>query len=69
MTRRFAIAAALALPLLVLVMADMAGAHLFAPRSRVMVELALATPVCTWAAWHRGYERHARWRPHAGRIA
>ncbi|MBK7076982.1 MAG: copper-translocating P-type ATPase [Myxococcales bacterium] len=51
MTRRFAIAAALALPLLVLVMADMAGAHLFAPRSRVMVELALATPVCTWAAW------------------
>ena len=51
MTRRFWVAAALSLPLVVLVMADMFGAMLLAPRSRVIVELALATPVCTWAAW------------------
>ncbi len=51
MTRRLAIAAALAVPLLVLVMADMLGGRWLTPRSRVVVELALATPVCTWAAW------------------
>jgi Cu+-exporting ATPase len=51
MTRRFWISAALAVPLFVLVMADMLGAPLLAMRTRVVVELALATPVCTWAAW------------------
>ncbi len=51
MTRRFWLAAALSLPLFVLVMANMLGAPLLSMRVRVYVELALATPVCTWAAW------------------
>jgi P-type Cu+ transporter len=51
MTRRFWVAAALSVPLVVLVMADMLGAPLLSMRARVAVELALATPVCTWAAW------------------
>ena len=51
MTRRFWVAVALSLPLLVLVMADMVGGSLLPARTRVFVELALATPVCTWAAW------------------
>lgn len=55
MTRRFWIATALALPLLMLAMGDAAfGVRLadtIAPETRVWVELLLATPVCTWAAW------------------
>ncbi|KAB2911315.1 MAG: cadmium-translocating P-type ATPase [Kofleriaceae bacterium] len=51
MTRRFWAAAVLSLPLVVLVMADMLGAPLLSMRVRPFVELALATPVCTWAAW------------------
>jgi P-type Cu+ transporter len=52
MTRRFWISAALSIPLVILVMGEMVfGAPLLAPRTRVLVELALATPVCTWAAW------------------
>jgi Cu+-exporting ATPase len=55
MTRRFRFAAALALPLLALAMGDMLPGHpvssLLSPRVRVLLELALATPVCLWAAW------------------
>jgi len=55
MTRRFWIGAALAVPLLVMEM----GAHfagldlhrLLAPRVTVWIELALATPVVSWAGW------------------
>ncbi|MEM9557343.1 MAG: copper-translocating P-type ATPase [Acidobacteriota bacterium] len=55
MTRRFVFAAALSLPVLVLAMGPMLLGGLFAdllsPRRRVLVELALATPVCLWSAW------------------
>jgi Cu+-exporting ATPase len=46
MTRRLWIAAALSAPLLVIAMGELLPAGL-----RVAVELALATPVCLWAAW------------------
>ena len=55
MSRRFWFAAVLALPLLVVAMGDMLpGAPisaLLSPRIRVLLELALATPVCLWSAW------------------
>ncbi|HEX5062358.1 MAG TPA: heavy metal-binding domain-containing protein, partial [Kofleriaceae bacterium] len=51
MTRRFWISAGLSLPLLVIVMSERVGVTLLAGRTRVWVELALALPVCTWAAW------------------
>ena len=51
MTHRFWVATAFTLPLFSIVMGEMLGVELFAPRTRVWVELALATPVCTWAAW------------------
>ncbi len=53
MTTRFWVATALALPLFVLVMGDMLLGHgsFLTARTRVLIELALATPVCTWAAW------------------
>ena len=55
MTRRFGIAALLSLPLLLIVMGDMLpGSPVSAwlgHGARVWLELALATPVCTWAAW------------------
>ncbi|HVV85900.1 MAG TPA: heavy metal translocating P-type ATPase [Kofleriaceae bacterium] len=51
MSLRFWVAAALSLPLVVLVMADMLGASILPMRARIWVELGLATPVCTWAAW------------------
>ncbi len=55
MTRRFWFAAALTLPLLLLTMGDAVGLHwvsrLFSSRTRTLLELALATPVCVWAAW------------------
>ena len=55
MRRRFIFAAATTLPLLVVAMGDMLpGAPISAllpEGSRVLVELLLATPVCTWAAW------------------
>ena len=51
MTLRFWIAAALTLPLFVLAMAEMLGVTLVHGRARVGTELALALPVCTWAAW------------------
>ncbi len=55
MSRRFRFSLAFALPLVVLAMGDMLPGRpisgLFSPRLRVLLELALATPVCTWAAW------------------
>ncbi len=51
MTRRFWVAVALTLPLLVIVMSEMVGVTLIPIRTRVWIELALALPVCTWAAW------------------
>jgi P-type Cu+ transporter len=59
MTRRFWISVALTLPLVVVVMGEMVGLTLIGGRSRVWVELALALPVCTWAAWPF-YERFAQ---------
>ena len=55
MSRRFWFAAALTLPLVLLAVGDfLAGpsmAGLLPPRARTLLELALATPVCLWAAW------------------
>ncbi|MDH3655210.1 MAG: copper-translocating P-type ATPase [Myxococcales bacterium] len=55
MTRRFWLAAAFTIPLLVVAMGDMLpGApisRMLSPRVRTLVELAVATPVCLWAAW------------------
>ena len=51
MTRRFVLAAAITLPLFLIVMADMLGLSILTGRARVWTELALATPVCLWAAW------------------
>ncbi|HSK04675.1 MAG TPA: heavy metal translocating P-type ATPase [Kofleriaceae bacterium] len=59
MTRRFWIAAAFTLPLLVIAMAPMFGLSLLTGRTRVFAELALALPVSTWAAWPF-YVRFAR---------
>ena len=51
MTRRFWIAAALSLPLVAIVMLDMVIDMPIAGRTRAFIELVLALPVCTWAAW------------------
>ncbi|HET9368654.1 MAG TPA: heavy metal translocating P-type ATPase [Vicinamibacterales bacterium] len=54
MTRRFWIAAALSAPLLAMAMGEMLGApwaHMLSVRTSSLLQLALATPVCTWAAW------------------
>jgi Cu+-exporting ATPase len=55
MSRRFWIAAALTVPLVMVAMGEMLFGHVLGgaltARERVFVELALATPVCTWAAW------------------
>lgn len=55
MSLRFWAAAALTAPLLLLGMGGMfAGSafeRLVPMRGRILVELALATPICTWAAW------------------
>jgi Cu+-exporting ATPase len=55
MRRRFRFATALTLPLLVVAMGDMLPGHpissWLSARGRVLVELALATPVCLWSAW------------------
>ncbi|MBC7172045.1 MAG: heavy metal translocating P-type ATPase, partial [Polyangiaceae bacterium] len=55
MTRRFFTALAFSAPLLAIAMGDMLPGQplstLFSPRARVLVELALATPVCLWSAW------------------
>ena len=55
MSRRFRFAAALALPLVAMVMLDMLPGRpvssILPGRTRAFVELALATPVCWWSAW------------------
>jgi Cu+-exporting ATPase len=54
MTRRFWISAVLAAPLVVLMFVDMLVDSLpgfLMGRSRAYLELGLATPICTWAAW------------------
>jgi Cu+-exporting ATPase len=53
MTRRFWVACALTAPVLVLAMSDLLpGASRLVPEAwRPYVQLAIATPVCVWAAW------------------
>jgi Cu+-exporting ATPase len=54
MTKRFWFSVALTAPLLAAVMGEMIFGHavsLLSPRLRVWIELALASPVCLWAAW------------------
>jgi P-type Cu+ transporter len=55
MSRRFWIAAALTVPVVLLSMAEMVpGMGILGSipmRTRVLIELFLATPICTWAAW------------------
>ncbi|HSD88165.1 MAG TPA: HAD-IC family P-type ATPase, partial [Kofleriaceae bacterium] len=51
MTVRFWTSVASTLPLLLLVMGEMAGVTIVRGSTRVWIELALALPVCTWAAW------------------
>jgi Cu+-exporting ATPase len=55
MSLRFWIATALTAPLLVVAMGDMLPgepiSRLLSPRARTWIELALAAPVCLWAAW------------------
>jgi len=55
MSRRFWLATGFTAPLVAIVMIDMltggAISSALTPRGRVLVELALATPVCIWSAW------------------
>jgi P-type Cu+ transporter len=55
MKRRFVFALALSVPLFAIAMSDVLPgdplAAVLSMRARVWVELVLATPVCTWAAW------------------
>jgi Cu+-exporting ATPase len=55
MTRRFWFSAALTAPLVGAVMGEMISPEAFSsflsPATRVLMELALASPVCLWAAW------------------
>jgi Cu+-exporting ATPase len=55
MSRRFWFAAALTVPLVIIAMGDMLPgrpvSQLFSMRTRTLIELALATPVCLWSAW------------------
>jgi len=55
MSRRFWFAAALTVPLIIVAMGDMLPgqpvSRLFSARTRILIELALATPVCLWSAW------------------
>ena len=53
MTRRFVVSLILSIPLLVISMGHMlpAFAHALDFPGREWIELALATPACTWAAW------------------
>jgi Cu+-exporting ATPase len=63
MSRRFRFAVALTVPLLILAMGDMLPGQpvsaLVSGRTRVLLELLLATPICLWAAWPF-YERAVR---------
>lgn len=55
MSRKFLVSTAFALPLLIISMGDMLPGNpmsaIISHGTRVWVELALATPVCLWAAW------------------
>ncbi len=55
MSRRFWLAAFFTLPLIIVSMGDLLPGRpisgLFSARARVLLELALATPVCVWSAW------------------
>ncbi|MCA9529996.1 MAG: copper-translocating P-type ATPase [Myxococcales bacterium] len=55
MSRRLWFSVAFAVPLLIVSMGDMLPGQpissLITPQGRVWLELVLATPVCTWAAW------------------
>jgi Cu+-exporting ATPase len=55
MSRRFWISAAFSAPLLIAAMDEVLPgrpiSHLLSPRAITVLELVLATPVCTWAAW------------------
>ncbi|MGE0396508.1 MAG: heavy metal translocating P-type ATPase [Kofleriaceae bacterium] len=51
MTRRFWIAALFTVPLFIIAMGEMVGLTTLTGRTRVWTELALALPICTWAAW------------------
>jgi Cu+-exporting ATPase len=51
MKRRFIVAALLSVPVLALAMSEMLTSGSMSGRTRVLLELALATPVCVWAAW------------------
>jgi Cu+-exporting ATPase len=55
MTRRFWFSVVLTAPLVIAVMGEMISGSSFAsflsPRTRVLLELVLASPVCLWAAW------------------
>jgi Cu+-exporting ATPase len=51
MKRRFLVAALLTAPVLVLAMSEMFTSAWLSGRTRIYVELALATPVCLWSAW------------------
>ena len=55
MTRRFWVAAALTVPLALVSMGEFifgqSAASFFPHRSRMLIEFALASPICLWAAW------------------
>ncbi len=51
MTTRFWTAVASTTPLMVLVMMEMLGTPIVPMRAVMWLQLVLATPVCTWAAW------------------
>jgi Cu+-exporting ATPase len=54
MSRRFWVSVVLTAPIVILAMTELVTGHAagwLSPRSRTLVEFALATPVCIWAAW------------------
>ena len=55
MSRRFWYSVTLTIPILILAMGDMLPGEpltrLLSARTRTLLELAFATPICTWAAW------------------
>ncbi len=55
MSRRFWFAAVLTVPVIIIAMGDLLPgqpiSQLLSARSRTLLELALATPVCLWSAW------------------
>ena len=55
MIRRFWLAAAFTVPLFIVAMGDLLPgepiSRMLSPRTRTLLELGLATPVCLWSAW------------------